>query len=105
MSSIQQKDEAIALTSRLIGSGNADAYEYSISIQDFMAVTRDGSKIFYPEKVDTAASEGVTLYCRMVGKINKEPVKVDSGITNYAVNDDGSFIVYTKGTPDSGYTL
>ena len=101
-----KKDGATEITSRLVSNDDEVAY-YGNHIRFFTAVTKDGSKIFYPEKADMAESEGVTLYYRPLRSTKMEAVKVDSGITNYAVNESGTAIVYTKGTyyEDTAYTL
>lgn len=66
--------------------GNSMAYYSGASA----ALNKSGSRLFYPE----FDSDGTTLYYRDLNK--KEAVKIDSGVTSYAINENGTAIVYMK---------
>lgn len=94
-----KKDGAREITSRLLRDTSFSDYELSYAasrLSNFLALSADGKRIFYPDRLESNA-DGVTLCCREVNKPKKEPVKIDSDVTRYAINDKGTQVVYLKG--------
>lgn len=88
------------LTSRLTGDlGSSESYIAGIGkeLGDYIAFSKDGKRVFYPDRLDSSA-DGVTLYYRDINKPKAEPVKIDSDIQRYAIDDSGSCVVYSKGS-------
>jgi len=77
-------------------------HETSSIIRSYVTANESGTKVFYPDKFDSE-SEGITLYYRNMNKQKSDPVEVESGIRKYAINSDGSQIIYTKGSNDELY--
>ena len=71
-------------------------YEDSYDGYVYAYVSKDGKRIFYPDRYEDGE---FTLYYRELGKSNKEPVKIDSGLTesSFYINDAGTRVVYEKG--------
>lgn len=91
-------DEGVfELTSRLYDSqsdvelGIND--EYMISY--YVKVSKDGKYVFYPDRLENEM-QGCTLYCRNVNKPKEDPIKVDSEVTYYEINDAGTKVIYLK---------
>ncbi len=88
------------ITTRLLNDNSISAsdmaYEGS-SLGSFIAFSKDGNRIFFPDRLD-GSSDGFTLYCRDINKPEEEPVKIDSDMMKYAINDAGDQVVYIKGS-------
>lgn len=87
------------ISSRLLNGSsvsNSDLAYYGSEIGSYIALNDKGTRIFYPDRIDSV-SDGVTLYYRNLKKPEEEPVKIDSDVTRYAINRDGSQVVYLKG--------
>lgn len=70
--------------------GESDIYECVLS--------KDGKTIFFPDKKERSDS-GTNLFYRKV-KSKKDPVKVDSSIAVYYVNDACNLVTYQKTSSD-----
>ena len=94
------KKDPLQVTARLVDNSSIDStylfnYGFAYSLGSFCQFSKDGSLLFFPDKIDF--SGGVSLYCRPVGKPKEEAVKIDSGISgDYFVSDDASSITYLK---------
>lgn len=97
------EDGTIELTSRFInvdGASEISGDEWAssaYSIGSYIAFNEAGNRIFFPDRLD-AYAEGITLYYRDLNKPKEEAVKIDSDVFQYAINGDGTKIVYTKGS-------
>ncbi len=85
------EEEPVALTTRL-----TDGLDYSFSNMQIMTgISEDGRRIFYPDRIENG-DIGVKLYCRDLRKPDEDPIKIDSGVIQYAINQDGSRVIYVK---------
>lgn len=90
------KDDPMQVTSRLVDSSGVDAYrlaDAAYTIGSFSYMSDDGKLLFFPDKID---GSDLTLYYRDVTKEKEEPVKIDSAISRYAVNDKATTVTYLK---------
>ena len=87
------------ISSRLLNGGsisNSDLAYAGSALGAYIALNDKGTRIFYPDRIDDNA-DGITLYCRDLKKPEEDPVKIDSDVVRYAINSDGSQVVYLKG--------
>lgn len=91
------EDGAFELTSRMLDNVSDSEIEpddgYYIS--NYVRFSENGKIVFYPDRLDDE-SEGFTIYCRNINKPNEEPIKIDSEITQYVINKDGTQVIYLK---------
>ncbi len=96
------------ITNRLFGGEELDGEELSYIAEDgldaFVVASGDGRTIFYPDKIDFD-SDGLTMYFRPLSGKDTEPVKIDSGITGYWLNDDYTLFTYLKNSSLYQYDL
>lgn len=99
------KDGPVEISSRLLNGEDVDDEDLGVSnfysLGAYIATRNNGKRIFYPDRTDSSA-DGITLYCRDLDKPEEEPIKIDSDVTSYAVNEDGTCVVYLKGDWDEG---
>ena len=90
------KNDPWQVTSRLFSDDEslegADPDDIA-SLAAYLYITKDGKRIFYPDKYKEG-DEGFTLYYRSMSKRDDEPVKIDSKIYYYTVNENESLITY-----------
>lgn len=60
----------------------------------YLKINEDGKLLFYIDK--NGDSGGGTLYCRNLNKKEDEPIKIDSDVVSYSVNDRGECVTYIK---------
>lgn len=58
-------------------------------------ITQDCKTIFYPDKQNDDNGT-FSLYYRSIRKLDAEPVKIDSNVSTYLVNSDGTLVAYSK---------
>lgn len=91
------KNDPWQFTSRLFADEesyeDADPDELGSGISSFIYITKDGKRIFYPDKYKEG-DEGITLYYRSMTKRDEEPVKIDSKIFTYFINEEETVITY-----------
>lgn len=92
------KEEAHTLTERLSGNKSADAGDLlDLAMNDVYGKIRlsaDGKKLFYPDRFD---GKSYTLFCQDLSNTKKDPVKIDSGLTDsYQINEKGTLVTYLK---------
>jgi len=75
------------------GVGNAELSQMASQIGYYNHLTKDGNKLFYIDKADQS---GFTLYVRNPNKPKEEPIKIDTGISQYLVNEKGTLVTYLK---------
>ncbi len=62
--------------------------------KDHIVVSKDGSRLFYPENGD---ENSYTLYMKRMDDLRGDAVKIDTQVTSFKVNDNGSTVTYVKG--------
>lgn len=91
------EEGAFELTSRLLD--NVSDYEIGINdgyyVSSYVKFSENGKFVFYPDRLDDE-SDGFTIYRRNLNKPNEEPVKIDSEVTEYEINNDGTQVIYLK---------
>ena len=91
---------ALEITSRLLNGASKSGTELSNSastIGYFITFSDNGNRIFFPDRI-TDEDDGITLYYRDINKPKEEPVKIDSNVMMYAINNAGTQVVYVKGS-------
>lgn len=100
-STLSGKD-AWQVSSRLLKDAgnldNEDLADAGEDIGDAITLSKDGKLLFFPDRI-SYSDDGLALYYRYVSNQKKEPVKIDSDIARYAVNDAATLVTYRK---DSG---
>lgn len=91
------------ITENLLGSldylDKEDVYWIGSDLGYAITITKD-NKVFYPDRV---TESGASLYYRDLKNPEKEPVKIDSEVWAYSVNDAGNLVTYVKGDDDTLY--
>lgn len=60
------------------------------------SMSQDGELLFFPDRI-TSEDDGFPLYYRNIKKPKKDPVKIDSDVRMYNVNDSATVVTYVKG--------
>jgi|GEM_PF-1792357 len=91
--SLKKNAESLEVAERLFEDDNVwfNPAEYSTYL------TRDGKKLFYPDRCD-GEDWSYTLYYRNPARPDAEPVKVDSDVRYYKVGENEDCLVYIKGS-------
>ena len=92
--------DKLEVTSRLLNGGSmsdSNLANGAYGLGYYIAFNEDGSRVFYPDRTNFDNAEGITLYYRNMNKPDEEPVKIDSDITKYAINKEGTVVIYSKG--------
>lgn len=76
----------------------ADGESVAEEISAFIAKSKDGKRLFYPDRIgmDSSFGGGLPLYYRDLDNMGKDPVRVDSNVDTYAINPEGTKVVYLK---------
>lgn len=85
------------ITTRFVntsGVDNSDLVQLANYLGAFCYTSNDGKKIFYPDKIDD--SDYLTLYYRFINNQKNEPIKIDSNVSMYHVNDAANLVTYMK---------
>lgn len=97
-SDLGKKSTGWQVTSRLVDTNSIDdddlAYAAS-TLGSYTYITDNEKYIFFIDKLDDS-DDGFNLYYRRLGK-NDEPIKIDSGVTSYTVDDSVKLVTYLKG--------
>lgn len=94
------KKDPVEITSRLTNGADLpnEVYEeISGEVGDYIAFSKNGKRMFYPDRVDME-SEGITLYYRDLNKPKQDPVKIDADVSAYSIDEAGTSLVYIKGS-------
>lgn len=92
---LQGMDEPVELSSRLMkGADNRDFISYQYTLANLVAVRDNGNLVIYPDKY--TYREGATLYMCNPNKPKQDPEKIDSGISDMRVSEDGRTILYYR---------
>ena len=91
---LTKKIDPFEITSSLYedSMGENDAY----GLAYITLISQDGNLIFFPDKV-SASDSGFSLYYRYLNKPDLAAEKIDSDVTQYAVNDKADLVTYIKG--------
>ena len=87
--SLSGKNQPLEVTDRLEYPTNSN------SLSSAVTMAKDGERLFYPDR-GSYGSDFFTLYYRDIRKSNSEGVKIDSNISTYSVNEDGTLVTYLK---------
>ena len=93
------KKEPLEVTSKLANGEYVTDAEMSYAastLGSYITFSEDGKRIFYPDRI-SGDSDGITLYCRNLKKPKQEPIRIDSDVMLYAVNEAGTCVTYLKG--------
>lgn len=94
VSILGKKPEPHALTDRLFSADEIDSDAIG-RLAYTMLLSKDGKTVFYPERY--ADSGLFTLYYRDADDTDAVPVKVDSDVSFYAIDEKAKNIYYIKG--------
>ena len=89
------KEAPYELTSRLVS--DSDVYNEDLADAAYKLSVRVDEKMTKAIYADRISDDNWSLYLRDLKKLDKDPVKIDSGITRYYVNDKLDQIIYLKG--------
>lgn len=87
------------VTERLVNDKNlenSDLESGNYRLARLIVKSADGKKLFYPDKI-SESDDGYTIYVKELSKLTGEPVKIDSDIYGYVVNDSATTMIYLKG--------
>ena len=70
-----------------------DLDEPDFGYYDAIQLSKDGKKLFYPDKPE---GDNFTLYYRNPSKPKKDGIKIDGGVSSYAISEKGDYVVYVK---------
>lgn len=94
------KVDPVCITQRLVDGGVEDVdeflYEESYSIDSFIQITADRSKIFFVDRFDPEEGNAVTIYYRDLKDPESPAEKLDSGINLFVISEKGDRVVYCK---------
>ena len=95
--SLKKRSESVQLTSDLCGDSDASDEQLANEAYDLswrVTMSKDGKYIFFPDKNDD--NNLYTIYYKEVKNLDMKPVKVDSDIYHYYVNDASTIVTYLK---------
>lgn len=72
---------------------DVDLAENPYELQILNNLTENGEMLYYIDKLD---DDDFTLYCRYLSKPDEEPIKIDSDVSLWRVNEDFSVVYYEK---------
>ena len=84
--------EPLQVTSRFTEDGYRSYYA-----SYYTAYSEDGKLLFYPDKLE---SGGFKLYYRNIDNPKKDPIKIDSDIDEFQVNEAATLVTYLKDNGD-----
>ncbi|MCI8417932.1 MAG: zinc ribbon domain-containing protein [Lachnospiraceae bacterium] len=93
------KKEPLEITSKLANGeyvSDAEMAYAADTLGSYITFSEDGKRIFYPDRLGSD-SDGITLYCRNMKKPKQEPIRIDSDVMLYTVNQAGNCVTYLKG--------
>ena len=97
---LNEQGEEVPLTGQLFTDGSVDNPEmasYGQSLGYYIAVSDDGTRIFYPDQAQSE-SYGPPLYTRLVSEPADKAVLIDDEVAQYQVSSDGKTVTYIKGS-------
>lgn len=97
---LNEKGEEVPLTGQLFTDGSIDNQMMASEGQSlgyYIAISDDGTRIFYPDQAQTGAY-GPPLYTRLVSEPADKAVLIDDEVAQYQVSSDGKTVTYIKGS-------
>ena len=85
----------VQITSRLTSKNSDGSYPRNTYYMDYTYLCKDGKTLIYPDRYDSDNSV-FTLYFRNIGNMKKDAVKIDSGMSYFAVNESENTVTYRK---------
>lgn len=65
-------------------------------LSSYISKSANGRILFYPDRLSYNGSSSVTLYCRDITDMEEDPVRIDTDVYCYSINEDGSKVIYLK---------
>ncbi len=92
------KINPVQITEELLDGSYSDLSGFGMGMASYTFLSDDGKTLFYADELDSVGDvsnyTGVTMYCRSVSNIKKEPIKIDDEILSIQPSKDGKKIVY-----------
>ena len=89
------------ITRQFIAGTDASPSDYRDIVPELAAlmitVRQNGNRVFFPDKLGSSTASGLTMYYRDLDEPDKDPVKIDTEITDFHVSEDGKRVIYLKG--------
>lgn len=92
------QEEPIQITQNLCQGDDPSAY----LLNSYVKISRDGSRIFYPDRMETADASSYSLYTRRLDEPEAEGEKIDANVHKYAINETATLVTYTRGGNQGG---
>lgn len=96
---LNEKGEEVPLTNQLFTDNSIDNQMMASdgpSLGYYIAVSDDGTRIFYPDQAQTDAY-GPSLYTRLVSEPADKAVMIDSEVAQFQITSDGKKVTYIRG--------
>lgn len=96
---LNEKGEEVPLTNQLFTDNSIDNQMMASdgpSLGYYIAVSDDGTRIFYPDQAQTDAY-GPALYTRLVSEPAEKAVMIDSEVAQFQITSDGKKVTYIRG--------
>lgn len=95
---IGKEDKKQQVTTDLFTNSNLDETYVLSLVATSTYISPDGKKIFYPDKIDLENyyDDGFNIYCRSTTNWEEEPIKIDSNVLSYCINENASIVTYVK---------
>ncbi|MFR7478069.1 MAG: zinc-ribbon domain-containing protein [Acutalibacteraceae bacterium] len=96
---LNEKGEEVPLTNQLFTDNSIDNQMMASdgpSLGYYIAVSDDGTRIFYPDQAQTDAY-GPSLYTRLLSEPAEKAVMIDSEVAQFQITSDGKKVTYIRG--------
>lgn len=96
---LNEKGEEVPLTNQLFTDNSIDNQMMASdgpSLGYYIAVSDDGTRIFYPDQAQTDAY-GPALYTRLLSEPAEKAVMIDSEVAQFQITSDGKKVTYIRG--------
>lgn len=96
---LNEKGEEVPLTNQLFTDNSIDNQMMASdgpSLGYYIAVSDDGTRIFYPDQAQTDAY-GPSLYTRLLSEPADKAVMIDSEVAQFQITSDGKKVTYIRG--------
>lgn len=96
---LNEKGEEVPLTNQLFTDNSIDNQMMASdgpSLRYYIAVSDDGTRIFYPDQAQMDAY-GPALYTRLVSEPAEKAVMIDSEVAQFQITSDGKKVTYIRG--------
>ncbi len=96
LNKFKKNSEPIQLTSELLDYSYLSEYTLAgglNAISNLVKISEDGKYIFYIDEIEDS-DDGYNLFYKKTSKLDDEPVKIDSEVYSFVVNDDATLVTY-----------